>query len=835
MTTTPRDQEERHASPGEGSPGQALRELQAIFENASVAIIFTRGNLIHRCNQRAAGMFGYASPAELVGQPAITIHADDGSYDRLRQEAGPRFSAGESFQTDWPLRRSDGGEIWCHVYGKAVEPMRPEDGIVWIIEDVTDARRTESVLRERQVILDTTLEYMDQGISIVDADLKLLAMNRRFRELLDFPESLCRPGVDFAEFIRYNAERGDYGPGDVEEQVRERVELARRFEPHQFERERPDGTVLDIRGRPTPGGGFVTVYTDVTKRARAERALKESEARFRSLTELSSDWYWEQGPDLRITRQEGRHWSGDDTAFDDEVGKAFWELGFDTEGGWDAHRATLERHEVFRDVIVSRRDRDGQTHYLSLSGEPVFDTDGVFSGYRGVGQNITPEKRAEERIQYLATHDSLTGLPNRELFSRMLDLTINAARRYDRRFAVFFVDLDRFKIINDTLGHGAGDVLLVEIANRLTQCSRSSDVVARLGGDEFVVLVQQVDDREQAAAAARKILSTVIQPVTIRDRECRVTASIGICMFPADAGDEHTLMKHADSAMYRAKAEGKNTHQFYSKEFKSHALDRLELETALQRALERDELSLHYQAKVEFRTGAISGVEALLRWTHPRFGSVAPMHFIPIAEETGLILQIGKWVLQTACAQNVAWQRSGLPPVCISVNLSPRQFADENLLSDLDDILRDTGMDPALLELEITESMVMGSIDRAVAQLRAIKERGVRLAIDDFGTGYSSLSQIKRFPIDTLKVDRSFIRDLASDTEDQEITKAIISMGRTLSLSVVAEGVETRQQHGFLRNHACDEMQGYYFSKPVAPERFAELLGQHVTAPVKRQ
>lgn len=817
---------------GGGSPEQALLELRAIFENASVAILFTRGSLIQRCNQRMADMLGYGSPEDLIGEPAIVIHTDDESIERLRRKAGPRFSAGESFHTEWPLRRADDERIWCKVYGKAVDPAHPEDGIVWILEDVTEARRTEQMLRERQAILDTTLEYMDQGISIVDADLKIQALNRRFRELLDFPESLCRPGVDFAEFIRYNAERGDYGPGDVEEQVRERVELARRFEPHQFERERPDGTVLDIRGRPVPGGGFVTVYTDVTKRASAERALRESEARFRSLTELSSDWFWEQGPDFRITRQEGRHWTGNDTAFDQEVGKTFRELGFEVDGGWEAHRAMLERHEVFRDVVVSRQAEDGETHYLRLSGEPIFDNDDGFIGYRGVGRNITPEKRAEEQIQYLANHDSLTGLPNRVLFSRMLNLSVSSAQRYDRRFAVFFIDLDRFKIINDTLGHEAGDILLKEIGERLTRCCRSSDVVARLGGDEFVVLAQEVDDREQAAATARKLLSTVIHPVTIRERECRVTASIGVCMFPADAGDEQALMKNADNAMYRAKAEGKNTHQFYSGEFRSHALDRIELEAGLRRALEREELLLHYQAKIEFRTGAISGVEALLRWEHPELGTIAPMHFIPIAEESGLILPIGKWVLQTACAQNVAWQKVGLPSVCMSVNLSPRQFADEHLLQDLDDTLRETGMDPALLELEITESMVMGSIDQAIEQLKAIKERGVRLAIDDFGTGYSSLSQIKRFPIDTLKVDRSFIRELASDAEDQEITKAIISMGKTLSLSVVAEGVETRQQHGFLRSHACDEMQGYYFSRPVVAERFAELLDQHVTAPI---
>lgn len=286
-------------------------------------------------------------------------------------------------------------------------------------------------------------------------------------------------------------------------------------------------------------------------------------------------------------------------------------------------------------------------------------------------------------------------------------------------------------------------------------------------------------------------------------------------------------MKNADIAMYHAKEQGKNNYQFYSRTIKAQSFDRMALEAGLRRALEREEFFLHYQAKLDFKTGAIAGVEALLRWQHPDLGVVLPGQFISIAEESGLIVPIGKWVLETACTQNVNWRREGLSPVCIAVNLSPRQFADPELLPELDRILAETGMDPGLLELEITEGMVMGNIDQAIEQLKAIKSRGVRLAIDDFGTGYSSLSQIKRFPIDTLKVDRSFIRDLVTDSEDQAITQAIISMGKTLSLSVVAEGVETEEQQVFLRSHACDQMQGYYFSKPIVSHEFAALLRGH--------
>ena len=446
-----------------------------------------------------------------------------------------------------------------------------------------------------------------------------------------------------------------------------------------------------------------------------------------------------------------------------------------------------------------------------------------------IGQFLQ-RKQAEDQIQYLATHDGLTSLPNRVMFSQLLNVAIQSARRYKRNLAVLFIDLDRFKLINDTLGHEAGDKLLQEIAARFTECLRESDVVARLGGDEFVVLLQEVGEAEQVATVARKILSAAIKPVVLVGQECRVTASIGICLYPGDAQDELSLMKNADIAMYLAKEEGKNNFQFYSENIKVQSLERLTLETSLRRALERDEFFLHYQAKLDFKTNQITGVEALLRWQHPDLGLVSPVQIIPVAEETGLIVPIGRWVLQTACAQNVAWQREGLPPVCMAVNLSARQFADEDLLKDIVAALEHSGMKPELLELELTESMVMQSPERVTKLLAAIKKMGVRIAIDDFGVGYSSLAHIKRFPIDTLKVDRSFIRDLAGNAEDRAITEAIIAMGKTLSLTVVAEGVETQEQQTFLLSHGCDAMQGYYFSRPVPQEQFASFLRQHVAS-----
>jgi len=444
-----------------------------------------------------------------------------------------------------------------------------------------------------------------------------------------------------------------------------------------------------------------------------------------------------------------------------------------------------------------------------------------------VSRDITPRKQAEERIQYLATHDGLTGLPNRVMFGELLNHVLALSRRNSRKFAVLFIDLDRFKFINDSLGHDAGDALLHEVANRLKGSLRSSDVVARLGGDEFVMLLQDLRGSEQAGRIARKLLSAVIQPIEIGGQECRVTASIGISIYPDDAADETSLMTHADIAMYHAKEEGKNNFQFYDGRLETLSLERLTLETRLRRAIERNELSLHYQAQLDLGNNQIVGVEALLRWNSAELGSVSPAKFIPVAEETGLILAIGKWVLRTACAQSMAWQHAGLPPVHVSVNLSPRQLNDPELVGEVRTVLAETGLKPNLLELEVTESSVMHNVERALEVLGALKAMGVRLAIDDFGTGYSSLAQLKRFPIDTLKVDRSFIRELPSDAEDKAIAEAIIAMGKTLSLTVVAEGVETLEQQQFLRERACDQMQGYYFSKPVEPAEFAELLRTH--------
>jgi diguanylate cyclase (GGDEF)-like protein len=434
-----------------------------------------------------------------------------------------------------------------------------------------------------------------------------------------------------------------------------------------------------------------------------------------------------------------------------------------------------------------------------------------------------------QRVEYLAYHDGLTGLPNRSMFSKLLTKSISEAHRYNQQLAVAFLDLDRFKQINDTLGHEAGDQLLQEVALRLRGCVRDSDTVARLGGDEFVVLIPQLADAKYAAMVAQKILLQIAKPFVLIGQEFRVTASIGISTCPQDGLDEQTLTKNADIAMYQAKAEGKNTFQFYSEKLNAHSLERLALESSLRHALERNEFRLHYQAKRDIASGRIAGMEALLRWEHPDLGTVAPMEFIPVAEETGLIIPIGKWVLKTACLQNVEWRSQGLPPLSIAVNLTPRQFCDESLLVDVTSILDATGMDPHLLEIEITESLLIHNVENTLRILKGLKALGIRIAVDDFGTGYSSLAMLQRFPLDTIKIDRSYMRDIVGTPQDTGLADAIIAMGKSLSLTVVAQGVETKQQAEHLRLHECNELQGFYFKKPMPADEFTRLL--HDQAP----
>ncbi|MGH8743549.1 MAG: putative bifunctional diguanylate cyclase/phosphodiesterase, partial [Burkholderiales bacterium] len=441
-----------------------------------------------------------------------------------------------------------------------------------------------------------------------------------------------------------------------------------------------------------------------------------------------------------------------------------------------------------------------------------------------IAEDITERKKAEEQLTYLAQYDSLTGLPNRTLFHDRLTTTMARVKRDGKMLALMFLDLDRFKEINDTLGHTIGDEVLQAAAELLRKSLRDVDTIARLGGDEFTIILEDITHEDQVIVVAEKLKKVFVDPIVIKGREIFVTASIGITLYPRDVDDVDALLQTADIAMYRAKEEGRNTYEFYAQEMNAEAAEHLNMENLLRYAIDRQELLLHYQPKVDVKSGRIVGAEALVRWNSKENGLVSPAQFIPLAEKTGLIVPIGEWVLKTACAQNKAWQDQGMPPLLMSVNLSPRQLRQKNLVEMIAEVLDKTGLASRYLELEITEGMIMHHADKAIAILQRINQLGVQLSVDDFGTGYSSLAYLKRFPVQRLKVDQSFVRDLTSDDDDASIVKAVIAMAKSLGLESVAEGVETKEQLDFLSKLRCEEYQEYYFSKPIPAEEFVRLL-----------
>jgi diguanylate cyclase len=424
----------------------------------------------------------------------------------------------------------------------------------------------------------------------------------------------------------------------------------------------------------------------------------------------------------------------------------------------------------------------------------------------------------------LAQHDFLTDLPNRMLLNDRIGQAIILAFRHSKKLAILFLDLDGFKHINDSLGHAIGDKILQSITKRLIDCVRFSDTVSRQGGDEFVVLLSEMEHSEDAAITARRMLHVVAEAHSIDQHDLHVTASIGVSVYPDDGLDAETLIKNADTAMYQAKENGRQNYQFFKSAMNVRAVERQSMEVSLRRALERQEFMLHYQPKVDLRTGEITGAEALIRWKHPNRGLVSPAEFIPVAEDCGLILPISKWVLGEACRQGRAWMDAGLPQTAIAVNISAMAFRDESFLESVFAILAETGQDPRFLEFELTESVLMKRAESAASVLQKLRARGIRVAVDDFGTGYSSLSYLRKFPIDALKIDQSFVRQITTTPDDTAIVAAVIAMGRSLKLRVIAEGVETREELEFLQALQCDEVQGYYFSRPVVADEFAGML-----------
>jgi diguanylate cyclase (GGDEF)-like protein/PAS domain S-box-containing protein len=588
------------------------------------------------------------------------------------------------------------------------------------------------------------------------------------------------------------------------------------------------GYVLyEAGGRPAR---MIGAITDITPHLRAEEALREGEERYRTLVEHAPEAI------VVLDVEEGRFTDANENAVRlfGIPRERLLQLGVQDVSppvqpdGKSSHAAAREviqaavegQAPVFEWIHRNAEGRDIACEVrlvrLQASGRVLI---------RGSVTDITDRKLAEERLSFLAHHDVLTGLPNRQLLHDRLKSALADADRGPHKVGVVLLDLDHFKNINDSLGHATGDLLLREVGQRLNQCVRGSDTVARLSGDEFAIVLPCIRRGGDVAYVARKVLGSFSQPFRIADHQLYASASMGLTLYPDDGPDIDGLLRNADVAMYRAKELGRNTYQFYAAEMTVRAQERLTLEHDLRRALEQGEFELFYHPVVHLFEGEIAGAEALLRWHHPRRGWLTPTEFIRVAEETGLITPLGDWVLKTACAQLKHWKLAGLPPVCLGVNFSPRQFHHQGLVPRLLDTLAEHEVDPTKLVVEITESTLMQLDGRTEQQLDHLLQRGIRVALDDFGTGYSSLSHLKRFPISLLKIDRSFVAGIGRDRGDEAIIRALVVMARSLHIGVVAEGVETEEQLSFLRQHHCDKVQGFLFSRPLPADKFATLLG----------
>ena len=582
--------------------------------------------------------------------------------------------------------------------------------------------------------------------------------------------------------------------------------------------------VFDEHGDLVGIEGFVE---DVTERKLAQEALRLAEERYRGIFEHAIEGIFQSSPDGRYLR----------------VNPALARImGYDSPQEFVAELTVLDRvyvdpgrREEFVRIMQSRGTvgnlesrvyrKDGRIIWVSESAHAIRNESGDIIFFEGTVKDVTDSKHYEQQLLHQANHDALTGLPNRTLLTDRLDQALRQAERYQSAVAVALVDLDQFKFINDTLGHNVGDALLKTMAERLRNCVRDYDTVARQGGDEFVLIISGLPGEEPISEQMRRILSAVSSPWSYKDVEFNISCSIGVSLFPRDGQDVETLLKNADAAMYRAKETGRNNFQFYAPDMSAKFAARLETHSSLRRALDRNEFRLHYHPKLDLRSGRVIGLEALIRWESPGEGLILPNRFVPIAEEAGLIVSIGEWVMRTACRQVKELHSEGFPPVVVSVNLSPAQFRQGGLPDTVARILGDTGLDPKYLELEVTESLAMHDAAKFINELQALKDVGIQLAIDDFGTGYSSLNYLKRFPIDRLKIDKSFVCDIGHDPDDAAIVKAVITLGHNLNLKVLAEGVESKQQLDFLRSNRCDEVQGYYFYRPLPMDDLKRLHG----------
>jgi diguanylate cyclase (GGDEF)-like protein/PAS domain S-box-containing protein len=817
-----------------------LREQEAIFETASIGIVFVRDRRVVRCNARFEQMYGYA-PGELAGKPTSVLYASEEDHRKV-EEAYVQFRSGIPYQGVGARKKKDGSLMWVRAVGRAIDPRDPHRGSVWTNEDITEQQRASEQVEQLLAEQDALLNNVVVGISFARGR-KLLRCNRRFEELF---------GYDAGELTGATTRQFYFTDQEFEQAAKFYADLdsGKTHSREQWMRRR-DGTGFWCRmtGRALqpgdPARGTVWLFEDITEAKRASEEVRRALAEQEMIVDNAT---------VGIAFVKNRQFQRCNGALERMLGYAAGELNGQSTAAVDGDPGTYEEagRASYANLAqgdaytVERRLRrkDGSLFWCKLVGKAIdpaqplegsiwiYDDISVSHETRAeleravaertaelkaanerLGAEIGDRKEAEERAQHLADHDALTGLPNRRLLEDRLTQALALSQRNRKQTAVMFVDLDRFKAINDSLGHAAGDQVLKEVAQRLVRQLRIGDTVCRVGGDEFVVVLPEAKRSSDAANVAQKIIETLSQPIAVADRELTVTPSIGIAVFPDDGRDAESLIRNADAAMYHAKVSGRANYQFFTEQMNQVASRRLALEQDLRRALAKGELVVHYQPVAEMAGGAVRAHEALVRWQHPARGLVPPGDFLQLAEDTGLIVALGEWVLREACrwATFIGAEHG----VQVSVNLSLRQFNDPKLIELVRRVLAESGLPPRLLMLEVAETTAMHQTDVAASTLAKLKELGVSLAIDDFGTGYSNLASLRRYPVDVIKIDRTIVADLPDDAHAKALAGGIVGLAHALGMKVIAEGVETEAQRDFLAGLGCDYAQGFFIGRPV--------------------
>lgn len=720
---------------------------------------------------------------------------------------------------------------------RTFERRTSDGGIVSIHTDATALYSEKDAAAAKARQLQIVLESIDQGITMYDGDLNCVVFNQNFLNIMGFPSDLSSEGATFENMTRFNAERGEYGECDVEELVQERVALAKQFLPHHFERPRPDGSIIEVRGNPVPSGGFVTTYTNITERKAAEEAVQKRDAalseqvgRFNAALENMSQGLclFDSNGQLLVSNSRfvelyclPGHFGQPGTGFDDIVDCLKERGGYKVLGpstNLDDRLKPIAAGNPGAAVLELPRGR-----VVSVRHQPMGN-----GGWVSTHEDITELQQFQARVAHMAHHDELTDLPNRSLLRDRMKQAVSLLDR-GKGFAVLCLDLDRFKNVNDTIGHPMGDKLLQAAADRLRSCVRETDTVARFGGDEFAILQLSDNQPTEATGLAARICDVMSKPFDLGRHQVVIGASVGIAVAPTDGRDPDALLKNADMALYRAKNDGRGVFRYFEAEMDARMQARRHLELDLRKALEFGEFELHYQPLVDLDSNRITGFEALLRWHHPQRGNVSPGEFIPVAEEIGLIVPLGSWVLRQACMDAAAWPAD----VKVAVNLSPAQFRSENLVKTVFSALAASKLAANRLELEITEHALLQKNEATLTTLHALRDMGVRIAMDDFGTGYSSLSYLRSFPFDKIKIDRSFVQDLADQDDAGVIVQAVASLSKNLGMETTAEGVETEAQRQQVKNAGYTEMQGFLFS-PAIPARQIDEAFFNAPIPVEK-